>query len=506
MWKEQEPTAFNPKPEFHGRLDDRPLFQYVNRPDHHYKYVDTGYRLENKTGSTWTGYVLNMTSQQWMNDSVVSVSVWTHQVVVIVPSTVRYPNISAIYATGGKIEHNADGPPKILSEDIIIPALLSEATGTICATLYQVPEEPIVFASDPSKKQRIEDAFVAYTWVEYLRTGNASWVNLLPMVKSVVRAMDTVQHYANDVLKVGKIESFVIAGASKRGWTTWLTGAVDTRIVSIMPIVFDMLNFQENVMHTYRALGGWSFAFVDYWNLNLTELLGAPSFKPLADIIDPLQYASYLSMPKLVIDATGDEFFATDDDKYWWGQIPGETLRLMLPNAEHTCATGLLDLLPGIISYYTAIVQQVPRPQLSWVMDYDKGTIVAKTTTKPDKVYMYWSNTFGTERRDFRLIKGDTKADPCKFIPVHIFGTACLNPVFWVWESIVPDSVENGVYTYSASQPMPDGGWRGFLLMFHFPGPNGTSYRLTTQANIIPNTLPFPTCVGTPEGCHGQLV
>jgi PhoPQ-activated pathogenicity-related protein len=40
----------------------------------------------------------------------------------------------------------------------------------------------------------------------------------------------------------GKLESFLIAGASKRGWTTWLTPAVDERIVAIVPIVMPMLN------------------------------------------------------------------------------------------------------------------------------------------------------------------------------------------------------------------------------------------------------------------------
>ncbi len=31
--------------------------------------------------------------------------------------------------------------------------------------------------------------------------------------------------------------SFIVAGASKRGWTTWTTGAVDKRVIAIVPIV-----------------------------------------------------------------------------------------------------------------------------------------------------------------------------------------------------------------------------------------------------------------------------
>ncbi len=41
----------------------------------------------------------------------------------------------------------------------------------------------------------------------------------------------------------GKIEKFMVAGASKRGWTTWTTAAVDKRVIAAIPIVMDMANF-----------------------------------------------------------------------------------------------------------------------------------------------------------------------------------------------------------------------------------------------------------------------
>ena len=39
-----------------------------------------------------------------------------------------------------------------------------------------------------------------------------------------------------------KIDKFIVAGASKRGWTTWLTMAVDKRVFAAIPIVMDMLS------------------------------------------------------------------------------------------------------------------------------------------------------------------------------------------------------------------------------------------------------------------------
>ena len=50
-------------------------------------------------------------------------------------------------------------------------------------------------------------------------------------------------------------------GASKRGWTTWLVGAVDpTRVMAIIPIVLDAINFVNVEKHQWRSYGGWAYA------------------------------------------------------------------------------------------------------------------------------------------------------------------------------------------------------------------------------------------------------
>ena len=48
--------------------------------------------------------------------------------------------------------------------------------------------------------------------------------------------MDTITDYIYK--KNGNnITEFIVAGASKRGWTTWTTGAVDSRVIAIIPVV-----------------------------------------------------------------------------------------------------------------------------------------------------------------------------------------------------------------------------------------------------------------------------
>ena len=73
------------------------------------------------------------------------------------------------------------------------------------------------------------------------------------MVKSAVRAMDAVQAWARERGK-GEVKQFVVSGASKRGWTTWLTGAVDNRVIAIAPMGIVMLNMATQGPNQFQGL------------------------------------------------------------------------------------------------------------------------------------------------------------------------------------------------------------------------------------------------------------
>ena len=47
------------------------------------------------------------------------------------------------------------------------------------------------------------------------------------------------------------------------------------------------------------------------------------------------RYRERMSMPKIVISATGDEFFQPDDSYNWFNDMPGKTYVRLLPNSEH---------------------------------------------------------------------------------------------------------------------------------------------------------------------------
>lgn len=52
-------------------------------------------------------------------------------------------------------------------------------------------------------------------------------------------------------------------------------------------ILYIMVCSAQNLHHMYRAYGGWTFAFKDYLDLNITMYLDDPRLEQMAAIIDP---------------------------------------------------------------------------------------------------------------------------------------------------------------------------------------------------------------------------
>jgi PhoPQ-activated pathogenicity-related protein len=462
------------------------LFDFVSTPDSSFEYFHTGQVLNlNKLSGNWLGYVLNITSQTWRSLSEVSISKWTHKLVVIVPDDLKVKDQGLLYLTGGD-----NVPEDIIKEDredVILVYTMALRTHSITAAMFQIPNQPIVFRTDPIQKQRHEDAIVGYTWLEFFRnTSRSELLSHLPMTKAGVRGMDTIQHFCEDQ-GFAHLDKFVVAGASKRGWTTWLVGAVDTRVKAIIPVVMDLFYLQENLVNHYRSLGGWSFAFQDYHQLGLTGYVNTPLMNRLSQVIDPATYISFLDdIPKLVIGTTGDEFFLLSDDHLWWDQFNPENIwRLLIPNAEHTLDTGILTTIDGVSGFYDAILSDSPIPIIKWKM-VDQHLILT-LENKPVQAYVRQATT--THNRDFRLVVSPMN---CSFIKV---GEYCVQLVLWSYKKL--ENKNN----YTIQFELPDKGYTAGLIELRFSGTgmNQLDFILTTQAIILPDTYPFPA------PCDGEL-
>ncbi len=367
------------------------LDEYVAAPDPSYRWG----LVRTFGGPGYTAYVLDMTSQTWRYPPEVDRTQWQHWLTIIRPTTVSY-STAMLWINGGS---NGGSPPTSADANLVAVAT---ATNTVVADLRMVPNQPLKFADESDPRYiaggRYEDALIAYTWDKFLRSGDPRWPARLPMTKAAVRAMDAVQEFcAGPGGGWLTINSFVVGGASKRGWTTWTTAAVDPRVVAIAPCVIDVLNVERSMSHHFAAYGFWAPAVGDYEDMDIMGWFGTPEIAALMAIEDPYSYRTRYTIPKYIINSTGDQFFLPDSSQFYFADLPALKHVRYVPNTDH--GLGGSDAMTMLQTYYRAILNNWALPRFSWTLEAD-GSIRVQAIDPPTGVRL-WRATNPTAR-DFR--------------------------------------------------------------------------------------------------------
>jgi len=315
---------------------------YVQRADPVFKWT----KGQVTSGRLGTVTDIALTSQKWQG------IVWRHTLRVYQPKTVEYPHVGLLFITGG---HNGGKPSP--SDDLLGSMLASRVKMTV-AVLHQVPNQPLY-------NGLTEDGLIAYTFVKYLDGGNDDWPLLLPMAKSAVRAMDALQAYAK-AEHLPALKRFIVTGASKRGWTTWLTAASgDPRVAAIAPMVIDTLNMAAQMPHQLEMWGKYSVQIEDYTRNGIQQRMDTPRGKQLLALVDPYSYRKTLTLPKLLINGTNDPYWVQDALNLYWDGLPGPKWVMYAPNSGH----GLDDrtrAMNALIGFSRAIAAKTLLPKQSW--------------------------------------------------------------------------------------------------------------------------------------------
>ncbi len=381
-----------------GQKPQSPLFEYVSRDDGAFSWSVVS-KAETPTGVTINE--LRLTSQRWKD------ILWRHILLVVQPPKVT-TDLAVLVISGGSTESKGDMTTRMMA------SFIASQIQAIVAVLFAVPNQPLFDGLT-------EDNLIAHTFVKVLETGDKEWACLLPMTKSAIKAMEAVQQFAEKELNA-KINGFLVTGASKRGWTTWLTAVADPkRVKGIAPLVYDNLNIPVQMKHQKEVFGTYSEQISEYVERGLIDLVvGNGKVKELVQLVDPYFYRERLTMPKLIVNGTNDRYWALDAANFYFYDLPGEKYILYVPNAGHGLEGGLDKVLRTIVAFFNRLAGRIDFPKIHWEWKREGSNQALIIRSKPmPKEILIWTSQ--SPIKDFRDAKWSSElplaaGDEIKFV------------------------------------------------------------------------------------------
>ena len=373
-------TKEDPDPDI--TTPENALSKYLNNGDTTYHWeIQKSYDILDVKA-----YDLLLTSQQWREYS------WKHQLTIFIPPDIRYDG-ALLWITGGSLR---DGLPKWTSqndEEMWAFGIAAASNHAITAILRQTPNQPLY--DDLS-----EDALISYTLHNFQSDGDYSWPLLFPMVKSAHRAMDAIQEFSQETIN-HEITGFLVSGASKRGWTSWLTGASDPRVKAIAPAVIDVLNMPVSLDYQVEVWGDYSIEIQDYVDLGIPQTIDTEEGNVLTTMIDPYSYRDQLKMPKLLLLGTNDPYWPVDAVKHYFNDLKGENFIHYVANAGHDLNGGQ-QAKRSINAFFCNTFEPIPYAECSWETTETGTGITLKVEGSANAIQAAYLWTADSEDRDFR--------------------------------------------------------------------------------------------------------
>ncbi|MGE4800240.1 PhoPQ-activated pathogenicity-related family protein [Yersinia hibernica] len=355
---------------------------------------------ENLPGLEWRRYQL--TSQHWAPDNLVSPAAWQHQVEVFIPSS--NTSTQGLVVINNGINHATGTVPASGPTDFPLDALqnIARQTNTVVIAISTIPNQYLEYQQDGEPRK--EDVSVARSWSLFMAAPESRAI--LPLQVPMAAAVSQAMTMAQQALPEQALDSFIVTGLSKRGWTTWLTAIADARVSAIAPFVIDLLDTRAALEHMYQSYGGnWPIAFAPYYLDEIDKKLDTAGFTKLMQVIDPLQYMgteyqSRLSIPKYIINASGDDFYVPDNTDFYYEKLPGEKVLRVAPNSSHYGIKAFSE--QSLIPFVNRLRQSTPLPHINTSIGMkDKvQTLTVKLSETLDKVLL-WSAS-NSAARDFR--------------------------------------------------------------------------------------------------------
>jgi PhoPQ-activated pathogenicity-related protein len=182
----------------------------------------------------------------------------------------------------------------------------------------------------------------------------------------------------------------------------------------------------------------------------------------LMKIEEPYWYRERLTMPKYIVNASGDQFFLPDSSQFYFDDLRGEKHLRYVPNTNHSLEKS--DALENVEAFYASVVKGTPRPAIKWTFEED-GSIKVIAKQRPSDVKL-WQAT-NPKARNFRL---------------DVIGPAYQST------TLSP----SGPNTWVARVRKPETGWTAFFVELTFPSGGNYPFKETTAVRVLPEVLPYP--------------
>ena len=188
-----------------GSTAESSLTDFVKLEDEHYSW--TIQKVE--THGDLTFVVIDLKSLAWLSPEQVNRPQWQHWLELYIPKQAK-SDIALLYIGGGR---NGRPAPEF---EHSLEATIALETHSVVGLLGQVPNQKLIFNEDSIERR--EDRLLAHAWTQFNSHNDPQWIPLLPMVKSVVRALDAISEVtASEEIDSPDISKFVRDRRLKKG-------------------------------------------------------------------------------------------------------------------------------------------------------------------------------------------------------------------------------------------------------------------------------------------------
>ena len=104
-------------------------------------------------------------------------------------------------------------------------------------------------------------------------------------------------------------------------------------------------------------------------NRRSSRISARPRWRKLENLVDPYFYRDRLTMPKFIMNASGDQFFLPDSSQFYFADLTGDKYLRYVPNADHSLDD--TDAVESLLAFYLTVLHNKPRPVMSWTFEED---------------------------------------------------------------------------------------------------------------------------------------